>query len=105
MDSRGEPGGGRVGDLGLAKAARRGRAPIGPGGSLSEAESGFQAGRLPCTEEGTAVWEGHHSSGSGCSQKAGMFFGLEHREDVWAGETDPGVAGEEVVPGATGKGE
>lgn len=38
-------------------------------------------------------------------QEADTFFGLEHREDVWAAETGLGAAGVETVPEATGKGE
>ena len=54
-------------------------------------------------EKGAAVWEGviaHH--GQGDTQEADTFFRLEHRQDVWVGETDLGVAGAERVPEATG---
>lgn len=62
-------------------------------------------------------WEAAtHRGGYGClgrsplikvrvHREADTFFGLEHREDVWAGETDLGAAGVEMVPEATGKGE
>lgn len=56
---------------------------------LYGAESGVQAGRLPRTEEGTAVWEGHHSSRSGCTGRqihfsvwsTGKMSGLER--PIW----------------------